>query len=81
MKSAYKKNDHKRFLHGKEAVKNAAGSMARSRLHRMADMAEELRALLGPEDELPAWVQDHIAVAHEKLASAYSYLEPKAHKR
>ena len=67
-----------RFLHdGKNP--DPEGAMARSRLHRIAEMVEDLHGMLTDEDQLPAWVQDHITSAHENLSQVYSYMEPRDH--
>jgi hypothetical protein len=62
-----------------EGSKGHDGAMALSRLHRMADMAADLQQMIQHGDELPPWVQDHLAVAYSKLSSVYSYIEPRAH--
>jgi hypothetical protein len=74
----YPPHGTRQFLHNPDSGKNYEGAMIRSRLHRMEEMASELLSMINPEDEIPAWVQDHIAVAHSKLASVFSYLEPRA---
>jgi hypothetical protein len=71
-------HDQNVYLHNPDSGKNYSGAMARSRFHRMADMATELDDLLADRDELPAWTQDFIATSHDRLAQVYSYLEPKA---
>jgi hypothetical protein len=52
--------------------------MAKARFSRMCKMARELEAMTNPEDEIPAWTQDFIATAHDRLAQVYSYMEPRA---
>lgn len=65
--------DPKRFLHG-EDPEDSEGAMVKSRLYSMKRMADEVHALLQPEDQLPGWVQDHVAVAHENLRQIHGYL-------
>jgi hypothetical protein len=74
--------DHERFLHGHDEGSpfDDEGKMAKSRLHRMRDMAKKISALLEDGDQLPGWVQDHLAVAHENLSQVFSYLEPEGDK-
>jgi hypothetical protein len=65
--------DPKRFLHG-EDPDDDEGSMVKSRLYSMKQMAEDVCDLLNAGDQLPGWVQDHIAVAHENLQQVHGYL-------
>ena len=65
--------DAERFLHG-EDPQDSEGAMAKVRLVSMCKMAEELGSLLQNDDQLPGWVQDHIAVAHENLQQVHGYL-------
>lgn len=65
--------DPQRFLHG-EDPEDDEGSMVKGRLYSMKEMAEEVCELLHSGDQLPGWVQDHIAVAHENLQQVHGYL-------
>lgn len=65
--------DPKRFLHG-EDPDDSEGAMVKSRLHSMKKMARELCEIIEENDQLPGWVQDHIAVAHENLQQVHGYL-------
>jgi hypothetical protein len=70
-------NDPSRFLHGEESggtPTDDEGSMAKSQLFSMKDMAHEVCDLLQQGDQLPAWAQSHIAVAHENLRQVHGYL-------
>lgn len=71
--------DDDRFLHGYEHGEphDEEGGMVKRRLDRMKEMAEMLCGVLDSDDQLPAWVQDHIAVAHENLQQVFSYMEPE----
>lgn len=71
--------DDERFLHGYEHGEphDEEGGMVKRRLDRMKKMAEMLCDVLEDDDQLPAWVQDHIAVAHENLQQVFSYMEPE----
>ena len=68
--------DSQRFLHGSESGHpvDDEGSMAKSKLVSMIDMATDLHTTLGDEDQLPGWVQDHISVAHENLQQVHGYI-------
>lgn len=72
--------DEERFLHGYEHGEphDDEGGMAKSRLLRMKKMAVMLCKLLKDDDQLPAWVQDHLAVAHENLEQVFGYMEPES---
>ncbi len=69
--------DSQRFLHGAEsggqAFDDEAG-MAKSQLFSMKQMAEDLCGLLESGDQLPAWAQSHVAVAHENLRQVHGYI-------
>lgn len=71
-------SDPNRFLHG-EDQHDDEGSMVKSRLHSMKEMAAEVCDVLNPGDQLPGWVQDHISVAHENLQQVHGYLSGKQH--
>jgi hypothetical protein len=68
--------DPTRFLHG-EDPHDSEGGMAMGKLTSTCEMAEELRALLQPNDQLPGWVQDHISVAHENIQQVHGYMTTK----
>lgn len=52
------------------------GEMVKTRLSRMNKMSRIIDKMLSDDDQLPAWVQDHIAVAHENLQQVFSYMDP-----
>lgn len=68
--------DSQRFLHGFESghPHDDEGYMAKSRMASLKKMAAELCDLLEEGDQLPGWVQDHIAVSHENLQQVHGYL-------
>lgn len=69
-------DDSQRFLHGYEEghPHDDEGYMFKSNLYSMKEMAEEVCELVKPEDQLPGWVQDLLAVAHENLSHVHRYL-------
>lgn len=67
-----------RFLHG-EDPHDDEGSMVKSRLFSMKQMAGDVCDVLSPNDQLPGWVQDHISVAHENLQQVHGYLMGQQH--
>jgi hypothetical protein len=69
-------HDHQEFLHGSDEghPHDDEGYMVKSRMASMKKMAEDVCGLLDSEDQLPAWVQDHVAVAHENLQQVHGYL-------
>lgn len=69
-----KKGDETSSEHGEREV-----SMSMSQLHRICDMADMLKKVAGKEKKIPAWVQSHLAVAHENLSQVFGYMEPKHH--
>ena len=48
--------------------------MAKSRMVSLKSMAADICKLLDMQDQLPAWAQDHISVAHENLQQVHGYL-------
>jgi hypothetical protein len=72
-------DDSNRFLHGYENGDpfDDESEMVSSQLHRLKEMSENLLEMLSDGDQLPSWVQSHIAVAHENISQVYSYLEPQ----
>ncbi len=69
-------DDDNRFLRGSEngdAVDNE-GYMAKSQLSSMKEMVYEVCELLDGDDQLPGWVQNHLAVAHENIQQIHGYL-------
>lgn len=74
-------DDTEFFLHGYEDghAHDAEGSMAKSQLHRVKSMSEMLCDIIEEDDQLPSWVQSHIAIAYENLNQVMSYMEPKFH--
>lgn len=73
--------DDEFFLHGyeEEHPSDEEGRMAKYQLHRIKQMSYMLCDMLEAGDQLPAWVQDHISVAHENIGQVLSYMEPKYH--
>lgn len=71
-------DDPDRFLHG-EDPHDDEGSMIKSRLYSMKQMAKDVCDIINPQDQLPGWVQDHIAVAHENLQQVHGYLMGQQH--
>lgn len=71
-------DDPERFLHGKDPHDDE-GSMVKSRLYSMKQMAKDVCDILNPADQLPGWVQDHISVAHENLQQVHGYLMGQQH--
>jgi len=69
-------SDPQRFLHATEDEQRGddEGAMAKSRLNSLREMCDELCQILNDDDQLPGWVQDHLAVAHENLQQAHGYL-------
>jgi hypothetical protein len=69
-------DDNDRFLHGSEhgEAHDDEGYMAKSQLAGMKEMAYEVCELLDGDDQLPGWVQNHLAVAHENLRQVHGYL-------
>ena len=69
-------DDNDRFLHGSEhgEAVDDEGYMAKSQLAGMKEMAYEVCELLDGDDQLPGWVQNHLAVAHENLRQVHGYL-------
>ena len=80
-------HDHQEFLHGSDEghPHDDEGYMVKSRMASMKKMAEDVCNLLDSEDQLPAWVQDHVAVAHENLQQVHGYLmgdeEMRSHEK
>jgi len=70
--------DPNRFLHGKDPHDDE-GSMVKSRLYSMKEMAADICDILNSQDQLPGWVQDHISVAHENLQQVHGYLMGQEH--
>lgn len=70
------KDNNERFLHGSEHGEphDDEGYMAKSQLASMKEMAWEVCELLDSDDQLPGWVQNHLAVAHENLRQVHGYL-------
>lgn len=68
-----------RFLHDPENESvDPEGGMAKSKLHRINTMSEMLGDIIQHNDQLPPWVQDHIAAAYENLDQVFGYIEPRA---
>jgi hypothetical protein len=73
--------DPERFLHGHEHdhPHDDEGSMVKSRLYAMKQMAHDLCDIIENGDQLPGWTQDHIAVAHENLQQVHGYITGQQH--
>lgn len=74
--SLAKADDSTRFLHGADEGQafDDEAEMVKIQLLQMSKMAEEVCELLRSGDQLPAWTQSHIAVAHENLRQVHGYL-------
>lgn len=81
MGSEMASEDPDRFLHGHEHdhAHDDEGSMVKSRLYSMKEMAKDICEILNSEDQLPGWVQDHVSVAHENLQQIHGYLMGQQH--
>ena len=68
--------DPQRFLHGYESghPMDDEGYMAKSRMVDIKEMAGTICGLVEEGDQLPAWVQDLIAKAHENLEHVKDYM-------
>ena len=51
------------------------GNMAKTQLNTMIDAAQELRKMLGDNDNLPEWVQNKITKATDYIDSVRDYLK------
>jgi hypothetical protein len=51
------------------------GDMAKTQLNTMIDAAQELRKMLGDNDNLPEWVQNKITKATDYIDSVRDYLK------
>ena len=73
-------HDHQEFLHGHESGHpvDDEGYMVKSRMSSMKKMADEIDEMLDTEDQLPGWVQDLVATAHNDLQHVYDYLSGDA---
>lgn len=69
-----------KYLHDPQGNPENEGEMAKAHLGRIALLADMLDSYLIDEDQLPGWVQQHIAVAMENLEQVVSYMEPKNRK-
>lgn len=74
--SLAKSGDADRFLHGSESGQpfDDEAYMIKIQMHAIKEMAEEVCDILESGDQLPAWLQSHVAVAHENLRQAHGYL-------
>jgi hypothetical protein len=68
--------DSDRFLHGGEAGQpfDDEAYMIKSQMLSIKQMASQVCDMLESGDQLPAWLQSHVAVAHENLRQAHGYL-------
>lgn len=69
--------EHVEFLHSPNPLDDEEGQMVKGRLHSVIDMCTKLEAALHDGDQLPAWVQDHLTVAYEKIHDVFSYMSTK----
>ena len=53
---------------------NLEGRMARRQLTEVCEMAQELLAYMGDEEDLHEWVQNKITTIHDRLSSVHSYM-------
>lgn len=74
--SLAKGGDATRFLHGSESGQpfDDEAYMVKIQMDAIKKMAEEVCEMLKSGDQLPAWLQSHVAVAHENLRQAHGYL-------
>lgn len=70
-------SERTKFLPDGETV-DWEGPMTKSQLKFIGQLAAEMDAMLMPEDQIPAWVQNQISVAEENLVQAFSYLKPRS---
>lgn len=75
--AALLREEHTEFLHDPDPMYDHEGQMAKSRIREMISMLSKLDGALHDEDQLPAWVQDHMTVAYEKVHDAFSYMSTK----
>ena len=68
------------FDYGSQKSGSKEGRMAKSKLYRMARMAQSLESRLHDKDDLPEWVQNKITTAEDRLSSVYDYLDYKIHR-
>jgi hypothetical protein len=68
--------DPQRFLHGFDSghPMDDEGSMIKSRMTDIKDMASTICDLLENEDQIPAWCQDLVAGAHRDLEHVKDYM-------
>lgn len=69
-----------KYLHDPKGAPEDEGAMVKAQLKAIEETAAELAKLLVDEDQLPGWVQQHVAVAEENLAQVASYLKPASKK-
>ena len=51
------------------------GKMYLNDLQEIASFAAQIREMIAPEDELEAWVQDKITIAHHNMDAILGYLK------
>ena len=56
------------------------GEMAVTQLHRLSEMADMLLDIIGPNDDLPGWIQYKLTRAYSDLNDVFGYMEAKAHE-
>ncbi len=68
--------DPQRFLHGFDSGQpmDDEGSMLKSRMLAIKDMASTICDLLESGDQVPAWCQDLVASSHADLAHVRDYM-------
>ena len=55
----------------------AEGGMYLQNIDEIISSAKEIKVLISPEDDLEAWVQDKIVIAHHNMDAILGYLKFK----
>lgn len=55
----------------------AEGGMYLQNIDEIISSAKEIKVLISPEDDLEAWVQDKIVIAHHNMDAILGYLKSK----
>lgn len=61
-----------------EVNEEAEGSMYLQQLQDIASNATKLREMIKPDDDLEAWVQNKIAIAHQNLDGILSHYKSES---
>jgi hypothetical protein len=64
---------YKEFI--KTVNEEEEGRMYLDNLQEIASFASQIREMIAPEDELEAWVQDKITIAHHNMDAILGYLK------